>query len=127
MCLVTKSPIQIASKAICCYKVLLPTGKKTFRPPFYSAEYTLGELKTVECFTNEFNRQVTTGNPSTINQGLHAFVSLQEARSYRASGEVIVQCQIPKGTAYARGQDHDIVALALLPLKKVASFERKIR
>jgi len=53
-----------------------------------------------------------------INQGLHAWTTLEEAQRRLCSGEVIMRAVIPKGTRYFVGNRSDLAAEAMI-LKKI--------
>jgi hypothetical protein len=112
MCLIAKTEIRTANRSITCYKRLLRYPNGTLKSPYYGEVYEVGETKEVKFFTDENDRKIVRRtNPTAINQGLHAFTTLEKAR--RIQLYTVIRCVIPKGTKYVLGDEGDIVALKL--------------
>ena len=112
MCLTPSTERLIASQDIAVYKVLLKRESKLIAP-FHYFEYNINEIVTKTDFTgNSFG---------DIEEGFHTVNNIGRALAYQHLLKthywhreyVICKAIIPKGTVYIKGDDEDIVSLAL--------------
>lgn len=101
-----------AKKDITCYKYLVlknENGVSYLQTPYRDCIVSIGEIYQSKL---EINYYWNCGPTKELNQGLHSFVNLEDARSshpeyYYEKGEnsvIYVKCIIPKGTKYYLGQ-----------------------
>ncbi len=113
MCLrVEKDALKrIAQEDIPCFKVL---RKNTYISPYASESYVFGERKYAEIgklLDFGYSRRLTilTGDLSNymaIEQGLHTYVTREDANVYESEESIFVLCDaiIPKGAEYYEGK-----------------------
>lgn len=88
-----------------------------FTSPYCNFEYELGYhyyQEGKDKFTYDYNNSCTE---FYVNKGLHAWLSQKTAESRRA-GNIVVECIIPKGSEYFKGE-YDIVSDNLILVKIV--------
>ena len=106
MCLIVSKSIQIAAEDIVCYKAVT----KDLHSPCYGFEYQIEKL-TPKVVMQELGGRVTTGYHTYKNKEDIDLRVLWNAKNnletpyMRAS--IILECIIPKGTAYYEGYNND--------------------
>ena len=120
---------KIAKSDIIVYKMLEIIKDKlnyTIFSPYKYMRYVAGETKTCWQFGYRIQDYLHNGsyvNRITIDDGIHAFTTrkqVNETIKFLLPCKCFaVKCIIPKGTPYFRGDDNDIVSLALQMPEKI--------
>ena len=99
---------------------------KTFHAIYFNQQYVLGKMVKVAAFSPyrsagfsvfDFVDALPENHTGVINKGLHS--SSKKSRAQEYGGDVTLECIIPKGTKYIRGNHSEIVSLALKPIRVV--------
>jgi len=115
----TKPKPKIAKEDIIVYKTLYYSQmERKYKSPFYDF-YCVGKLVKIEKFgfrsiLNSYSNKVWI-----IDDGLHAYLSIEKAQNFMCSDEKIFAFKIPKGTKYYEN-DCEIVSLAMKRISKKA-------
>ena len=106
----------VAKEDKVCYKLLFDDFASVCEYFQYEKNfiYYQDEKKPIDRFTFKFYN-LTIG----ISKGLHSYSTLNFARNSLLSGDIIVECIIPKGAIYFEGNQGDIVSDQLLITDKI--------
>jgi len=122
------SKVLTARKDIVVYKNVCKhasNATKTFYARYFNQQYVLGKTVKVPVF-NPYRSPGLEGfdfvdelpkNHTIVNKGLHSASTKSRARLY--GGDVTLECIIPRGTKYIRGNKSEIVSLSLKPIRVV--------
>jgi hypothetical protein len=123
----SRSKVLVARTDIVTYKNVKkasPNATKTFHAIHFRQKYELGKVITVPTFSvyrasfvGDFTNTIPYG-AAAVHRGLHSASKKEQATLY--GGDVTLECVIPKGTKYIRGDNREIVSLALKPVRVVS-------
>lgn len=106
-----------AKKDIICYKWLERRDTNKLYSPYYGND----SVKVGQ----RMKAKLGISNHS-VNEGIHAYYSKKEALTNRCMNDVIVECIIPKGAQYIKGQWDEIVATEM-KLKRIIAEGGKLK
>lgn len=97
------SKLRTAIKDIVVYKVLSVTKGDVLITPFRNFEVVIGNTYTSDLgeLEHKFKKSLLSRK---IEKGLHSFKNISNAYDYKWTGDVIVECVIPKGSKYRFGR-----------------------
>lgn len=128
MCLIRigKEEAHIAKRDITVFKKVRQLEDGDFVSVHFAFRYSIGYH-----YTNN-NFPLTTNSKHLTNEGMHSF-SLKELKYYKKSKGlfnkeghyVLIQCTIPKGTPYYRGNFREIISRELIVEKIITKHGYK--
>lgn len=114
MCLIANSYVKTAKKDIDCYKIIRVTKnwdgttyriQSPFRLTVINGPTMVAEnsLKGQLSFLSHVSRKIGFLYKKDIQEGIHSFVTQEDAIENQISNSIILKCIIPKGTRYLTG------------------------